>query len=622
MSKRSSSQRRHEKAVRRRSDKAREKKAARRKEASPRKIAARPAAQLLDDTHPLRFMAPYQSGRSVFGEPIPAEVLIDRIRRCDWKESLVRIAKLAALVANGEGGAVQERSLQLTKASLAILTSDSPEARAMLKRAQQWMQRQGQPFVVAHEEGLTFLEHLVLLYGGTGGHIPNDAELSLWLLAISDHLEAWLEPDSRELSETEERAAEMVKVCRFNRSSVDETRLLLRAEWLFSHPPRQGPFSSPDAFEALQQAAFGETFSRYFDSFVFPMHMLSHSWGREKGGWPVYARSSLEKSFGSRFLEHLGQLTSTRDELRTEIQKRMRSNALLPHAPTALLRKPFIDMENGDVLAASPWYVRSMIRTGIWAKYLGGAKQQLGPRGGDEWTIAFGHMLEEWCRQYAMRVQAAALIPLRIDLPSEPGAQDEIEDVVSIEDGGAILFSIKGRLVREDIARHALSRTKLLDWYEEYFFKAKTEKFRAGVVAQLSSHIDRIRIGEFEPRVMRDAPIYPVVVTYDQLCENIMLYEWLGSRCKQLGLLQQPNVAALTVTVVEDYERLIGAAAHRKSPIEILGARGSPRQLNERLEVVLYTSDVPSRLPDSDAEFLVLKARLMGPLNGRPEPQG
>lgn len=617
MTKKTSSQRRHEKAVRRRSHKNRQRQTSRRDENTPRQTTSRPPVHALDDTHPLRFVTPYQSGQSVFGARVPAEVLIDRVRRCDWRASLVQIAKLSAIVANDESGAVQKRTLRLTKASLETLTIDLPEVHAMVKRAQESMQRQGLPFVVAHEEGLVFLQHLVLLYGGTGGGVPQDAELSFWLLAAADHLEAWLDPESRELSSTESDAAEMVKVFRFNRSSVDEIRLLLRAEGLFSHPPKQGPFSSQEAFAALQQAAFGEPFLRYYDSFVVPLHMLSLAWGKKKGGGPVYTRSIIEMSLGPRFMEHLRELAGTREELRAEIQKRMRSDELLPHAPTALLRKPFIDLENGEVLASSPWYVRSLTRTGIWAKYLAGAKQQLGPRGGEEWTIAFGQMLEEWCRKYALRAQAAAQISFRIDLPSEPGAPDEIEDVVSVEDGGAILFSVKGRLVREDIARHALSRTKLLEWYEEYFFKARTAKFRAGVVAQISNHIDRIRTGEFEPRVMRDTPLYPVVVTYDQLCANEMLYKWLVERCKEHGLLQQPNVAALTVAAVEDYERLIGAVAYRKSPIEVLRARCSTEQLNARLEVVLYTSGVQSRLPGTDADYKALKDRVMRPFKGR-----
>jgi hypothetical protein len=534
LSKKKESRRRHENAIRRRTDKNRERKASKLGKASLRHARPSSDGPVLDDMHPLRFMAPYQSGRSVFGVPIPAEVLIARIQRCDWRESLVRIANLAALVANDENGAVQTRSLQLTQASLLNVTKDLPGAQAMLKHAQQRVRAQGLPFVVTHEEGLMFLEHLILLHGGTGGGIPDDGELSLWLLAAADHLDAWLEPEPRELSQTEVRAAEVVKVARFNRSSVDDVRLALRAEELFNRPPRQGPFSSQEAFSELQKASFGEPFLQYYDSFVLPLHWLSHAWGSQQKGLPVYARSTLEKTFGSRFLAHLEQLTGTREELRADIQKRMRSDSILPHAPTALLRKPFIDLENGEVLASSPWFVRSIIRTGIWAKYLSGAKKQLGERGGEEWTIAFGHMLEEWCRQYALRAQASAQIPIRIDLPSEPGAPDEIEDVVLIEDVGTILFSIKGRLVREDIARHALSKAKLIGWYDEYFFKAKTGKFRAGVVAQLNSHIDRIRAGEFEPRVIRDAAIYPVVVTYDQLGANMMLYEWLVQRCKQV----------------------------------------------------------------------------------------
>jgi hypothetical protein len=90
-----------------------------------------------------------------------------------------------------------------------------------------------------------------------------------------------------------------------------------------------------------------------------------------------------------------------------------------------------------------------------------------------------------------------------------------------------------------------------------------------------------------------------------------------GGVRKQLGLLQQPDVYALTIATVDDYERLVGAVAHKKSPTEILKARCSQKQLHERLEVVLYTSDVPPRLPDDKAKFEALKARMLRLLNDR-----
>jgi len=42
----------------------------------------------------------------------------------------------------------------------------------------------------------------------------------------------------------------------------------------------------------------------------------------------------------------------------------MKPDGLLPHAPTALLHRPLIDLGEHGVLAATPWYVRNFVRTG------------------------------------------------------------------------------------------------------------------------------------------------------------------------------------------------------------------------------------------------------------------
>jgi hypothetical protein len=576
------------------------------------------SAAYIEASNPLSFNAPYQTGKTVFGEAMSPEFLVERIKTFDWRESLIRLGHLSAVLANDESGPMSTRALTLTSDGLRSLTASTPEARAMLERGRRYLEAAKTPLVVAHEEALVFLEHIVLLHGGDAGGGPTEAELSLWLLGASDQLEAWQESDSRPLDETESLAAEFVKVHRFNRSSVDEVRLLCRAQGIFNTPPAEGSFASPQAWSELQRLAFGDDFTHYFECFVVPLVMLSHSWGKHadlKKSIPVLVPAHLLKHFGTEgqyFVDHLAQLTGTRNELKAEILKRMRPGMLLPHAPTALLRKPFVDLENGgEIVAASPWYVRATGRTGIWARYLAGAKAQLGGKGGEEWSIAFGQMLEDWCRRYAKRAEAAARTKFRIELPSQPGAVDEIEDVVSIEGNAITMFSVKSRLVREDIARHAISRTKLLDWYEQFFFTEKTAKHRVGVVAQLSTRIDMVRAGKFELRVPRDVRIYPVLVTFDDLCDNQMLSEWLNGRCKVHGLLQQDNVSRLTLAVVDDYERLLAAPFQKKSVVKILESRNSARLSNERLAVVLYGHEVEPRLPGTDEEYRALTDRVL-----------
>jgi hypothetical protein len=284
-------------------------------------------------------------------------------------------------------------------------------------------------------------------------------------------------------------------------------RLQLRALHLFGRPPRKGPLASPASWANLQRHAFGSTFEHYFETFAGMLCPLSHTWAKDDASPPIIIPATIAQRFGNDegfFVAKLAEVTATRDELVAEIKQRMAPGSLLPHAPTALLRKPFVSLENGQIVASSPWYVRALLRTGIWARYLAAAKTMLGPKGGEEWLMAFGQMLEDWCRDCARRSADAAKIPVRLELPSSPGAADEIEDVVLVDESSVLMCSVKARLVREDVARHAISRSKLLDWYEDYFFKQKSEKFRVGVISLLSARIDMLRAGDFEPRIARD----------------------------------------------------------------------------------------------------------------------
>ena len=618
MKKRSEKRQRHEKSVRRRAAKQRTQKLA-----SVR--AQQPGMRLSpdggDDIDPLPFVDAYANSLSVFGEQMPPAFLVDRIKSCDWRESFVRLSHLAAILANDPLGPKSPRALQLGKRGLASLTAHTADAQEMLARGRRFVAGARRPIVVAHEESLVLLQHLVLLYGGNGGARPDDGELALWLLGASDHVEAWLEPDGRALEPIEQLAAEMVKAYRFNRSSVDEVRLQLRARRLFEQPPRQGLLSSPASWAELQRYAFGSTFEHYFETFACMLCSLSHTWAKDDSSIPIITPATVAELFGKDeafFVEKLAEVTATRAELVTEIKRRMAPGMLLPHAPTALLRKPFVSLENGQIVASSPWNVRALLRTGIWARYLAAAKAMLGPKGGDEWSIAFGQMLEEWCRDYARRSTDVAKIAVRLELPSSPGAADEIEDVVLVDESSVLMCSVKARLVREDIARHAISRSKLLDWYEEYFFKQKSEKFRVGVIAQLSARIDLLRAGAFEDRVARDVYVLPVLVTFDHLCANPALYEWLVERCKTHGLLQQPDVGPLTISVIDDFERLIGAPAHGLSPARILASRSSAPNRNERLDVVLFNHRVKSRLPGTNDEYRALTDRMLDKLRQKP----
>jgi hypothetical protein len=255
--------------------------------------------------------------------------------------------------------------------------------------------------------------------------------------------------------------------------------------------------------------------------------------------------------------------------------------------------------------------VGNFVRTGIWDRYRDAARSEFGPnKGGDQWNRAFGQLFEEWVRVYAAKARTSPKAKAQIILPSFPGAADEIDDAVLVENGVVVMFSAKGRMVRESIARYSVSRRELLDWYDAYLFEIKNDDFRGGAIRQISARIDMLRAGRFENRgITRNARVHPVVVTYDSLGENQMLYAWISERCKHHGVLQQPNVGPPVLAVVQDYEALVAIAADGRSVVALLEKRLDPKWKNERLEVILGTSKA-QRLPQSGSDYAVLIQRM------------
>ena len=547
---------------------------------------------------------------------MPPAWLVERIGTYDWREALIRLSLLAATIANDDDGPRSPEARRFTSEGIKALTSSTPDTQRLLDRAQIFVRQYGEQ-VIAHEEGISYLQHLVLLYGAEQGDAPADAELTLWLLGVNDYLDAWEENDSRPLTSTESMIAELVKVLRFNRSD-DALRALVRTKRLFEKPPSRGMFAGEKWF-TLEKKAFGGPYQEYFDSFLMLLGILSHAWGNLENahGMPMFRGDDWSRDLGAEgksFVDKLTELSSTRSQLQKAIKKRMRPNGLLPHAPTALLHSPMVDLGNGALLATSPWNVRTILRSGVWARYLGAAKRIGGDKeGGDAWNQVFGLLFEEWMSRLARTAEAQPDFCGQIITPSAPGAADEIEDVVLREDEGTVFFSAKGRMVKEPVARHAKSRSGLMDWYESFFFKKRdpgpakgSDWFRGGSVRQLSERIDMLRAGNFEPRLSRETIVYPVLVTYDMLCENHVLYEWLEERCRDEGLLAQVNVGPLTLADVSDFERLLAHAAGGQSVVRLLKLRES-KWKNRRLEVQLADAGGPRRLPPTESDFETAK---------------
>jgi hypothetical protein len=141
----------------------------------------------------LAYAQPYETSERIFGVTLPAKELIDRVRSYDWRESLIRLADLASIASHARVDGNSERIRQRTIDSHTTLTGRNE---TLLRNARAAVAQRRDKMVLAHEEGILFLEHLVILEGGTSGPGPGDPEIALWLAGANSHLEqSWSEPD-------------------------------------------------------------------------------------------------------------------------------------------------------------------------------------------------------------------------------------------------------------------------------------------------------------------------------------------------------------------------------------------------------------------------------------------
>ena len=548
----------------------------------------------------LAFAHPYESGAHATGVTMPTEHLVARIRTFSWSEALVRIANLAALVANTHDGVFSEVVRSKTVDPLLELTGP---ATGLIDAIKKYVAANRNSIVLAHEEALNYLQHLVLLEGAdSGADAPSDSELALWLLGFNDHVEAWEEEDARPLSDSEKLFAGCTHGLRFN-NAPDWMCEIVRAYGLFSQTPARGGLADGSSWASLQTAAFGASFRDYFESFFYPLALIARRWGVTE--LPIIrpnvwlSQTRIDSGLAA---DLFSALTIDRNQAVGDIRKRLRSDGL-PHAPTVLLKKPLIKLDGDALVCASPWAIRAQMHAGIWARHLNAAKQQFGSggKGAQIWLSTFGDLFELWCRRVAEESEKSQWFRPTLLLPSHPGAVDEIEDIVLIESRAAVLFSAKARLVVENVARQAHSRTDLIDWYEEFFFGQATGEHRQGAARLLDARIELVRAGEFEPRLHRSARLIPVLLTYDSLCEHTLLYRWLQARCKEERLLQQKDVAPLTLARIDEFELLMAMAARGDSVVGILRQREGAWR-DRRLGELLYANRPrsrgnPTRLP-------------------------
>ena len=146
--------------------------------------------------------------------------------------------------------------------------------------------------------------------------------------------------------------------------------------------------------------------------------------------------------------------------------------------------------------------------------------------------------LEGWCRSVAAEAQKSPCCRGTIHMPTEPGGEDEVEDVVLREGRAIVLFSVKSSVMDAKAAREAISVAKTMEWYTDYFFEKKGNDYRGGAIRQIDARIRMIQNGKFAAQgIEPHARILPVIVTYDSLGETDALYKWLEICCVKENLL-------------------------------------------------------------------------------------
>jgi hypothetical protein len=540
----------------------------------------------------------YVGLQQIVGTHLNVSEMLDNISQSNWAEAFVHVAHLAAMSANLPGGV---RNARVRNASLLPLLQ--VEASGPIVRVQEFVRANFNRMNIAHEEALNYVQHLIVLHGGVMERKPSDYERSMWLLSAGDHVAKWAELDDRPLTANEVLIAEAAKASRANRAS-DPLRDLARIYLMFRSPPEVGSFHDPVLWKELQETALGSSYDTYFRTCIFPLFIASKGCGTgttKVSEFPVIQVSSWCSIFGEdaeRVAHWLQSLSVDRAVLQGAIRQRMDTKDRLPHSPTGLIHHPLVKLRDDFIGVASPWALRAHLLTGIWAAFFHAAKT-LGKT--KEWTPNFGYLFEGWLRRVVRMVPASS--STRFLLADRIGGEDEVEDIVALEPGHAILFSAKSRMVKEEVARGAVSRSRVLDWYEDFFFARKSKGQRGGAVRLLDARISMLREGIFERYgVERNCHVIPVLVTFDDLCEERELYQWVESRCRAHGLLQKENISPLVLANVDEFERLMAIPRRGESLATFLRARDTVSR-HVRLDMQLHSTRKQDRFPEMETAF-------------------
>lgn len=522
----------------------------------------------------------YLTLSSLTGVRLPASYLIAHAKQLAWRPALTLLARVAAVLVN-EGGAESAATLRVTLGELLRYPAANDAEIAVVEVVRHHLRSRRTPPIVAHDGVVYFLQALVLQHGGEAGRTPSLAELAFLMLIANDHLD---EHSAAPISETEPTIEELATVLchqrKFNRQH-DMVCAISRAAAMFEQPPDDRLAPGDPAWLASQRAAFdGLTFAEHFDTYIAPLVLVSREWGGlgdAEAKDPLLPRrtwlsgAAVSDDGGQRFLD---SLSMERGEIAGKIP--VRSDGL-PGRPIVFFRSPLVRLSDETALCLSPRLVQEQLELGLWAKF----RAAMAGR----WVKQFGAIFELWARRVARG--AGALNPrlqAQLEISERMGTEEEIEDVVVKDARNAVLFSVKGAVLREDVA-HDASVEDTIAWYERFLFEPGSH--HRGAVVKLEAKIKLIRSGRY-PAIAPDSYVMPVLVVFGSLHENPALYKWIERRCKERDLLQDGRTAPVCLATIDDFEYLMAMGARGQNPIQVMRNKPVSTWRHRNLDAMLY----------------------------------
>jgi hypothetical protein len=524
----------------------------------------------------------------LLGQSMPPSVLLAHVRDLRREEMLFKLARFAAILANSRGSVLGAEARAWTRDLLMERRDSSHPLEAAVARA---LEKLSVDRAVGHAHVVYLLQLLAVAYGSPTGPTPHDGFLAFLMLAANDHIPEWTPDKGAALSNIENVLGPVFFCSSFNRSD-DPMRTLLRIVDIAGHRSERH-FPDPQLWERVQREAFGTSFEEYVELFLAPMLLISKGWGLERPPAMLHeqwrGRDDRERALYERWL---AEASLTLDAATLAFASRTMPSGL-PGLPQEFFRRPFVKI-GSHILCLSPWHIRDHAVLGTWAKLNAASKRVLDTSSNQVFSSAFGDSFEHWCASLAEEAAGAPTFRDAVILPSAPGAEDEIEDVVMRDGKYVAMFSAKASPVPEASLKTAEHVRDVIAWLQRFFFEgqdgARARGYRGGAALLLDRKIQRLRAGDYEARGLRkNAIVLPCIISFDNVGESGILYKWLDQECRRLGILVgRPNVRPLTIITPEDYEALIALGVEGRGVCRLLAEKTGPRFALEPLDQFLY----------------------------------